>query len=435
MHNKQPVREVLKSVLLVLLVLASLFQTYLLVYRPPQFDRIVPADYLQAETEGIRKTIEEVFKPRAIVVHFGEESHTVYHPESDPYNDTWNRWRAASFGGLEVSSLLNSDIEKLQQQRKGVTIQFKQSLSVESLQTILSFEVDQQNLTSQIDSMLLTMDEPELTVSLYLMTADKRTIYQVRTTDLSAVDVNQMLSATSEPVRYSLYRNQFFIPAQPLPLTQYELAFAQVSVEQLWQRLFIDPNITRNLIEKDGTKIYTDGKRGLQLKDRDRYLIYSDPVAQFENRSKLNEDLLLGVSFINQHGGWNGEYILHNMKQAPDGGEHVYEFRQYFRSLPMIDPVYSWYGYQRLKMKNGVVSGYQRPLIQLEREPLTQQTISLPGGQQLIDKLDQLTLQKPLKLLYPAYKADLLEGGKVRLQPVWAVEWVDGKLQLLQNDR
>ena len=90
----------------------------------------------------------------------------------------------------------------------------------------------------------------------------------------------------------------------------------QYTPEQLQKSLFVDPGTSRNLLDRDGTEIYTDGKRGLQIYHGRHWMSYSDPVAPVETNAASQESLLVAVEFINRHGGWDGDYLMSEIEEG-----------------------------------------------------------------------------------------------------------------------
>ena len=419
--------ERLKTIALTILVLLSLLQTYVLVYRTPQFEQAVQSDYVQTEQADILLDVEQLLKPRMIVAHLGEQVHSVFYPQTPVYGNMLETWRQFTYKNLQKTDMTLEEFYDQREQRLALSLQFEQDLELGTIQTLFNVTVDQEFQSQPLFDMLFAAPDPvENKMHIWFVSQNKRHVYKCTETDMSESEFTEMMvNASLQPV-YRTYKNRFYIPEQPPTMTDVTMAYEKVEAAPLWQRLFIDPNITRNLTERDGTKIYTDGKRGLQIKNNGRYMVYSDPVAQQNYSGNLLESMRIGTQFINKHGGWSGDYLLHAMKVNVAEGESIYDFRQYYGSLPIIHPEESWFGYTRLKMKSGTVAGFQRPMVELTKAPKLDQEVLLPAGNELAARLDDLTKKAALRSLYPAYIAKW-SGETVRLSPAWAVETDDGK--------
>ena len=72
------------------------------------------------------------------------------------------------------------------------------------------------------------------------------------------------------------------------------------------KNLFFDPGVTRAISDRSGSQIYTDGKRGLQIEQNGKWISYTDPVAGQKLQDDESENVYAAITFINQHGGWDG---------------------------------------------------------------------------------------------------------------------------------
>jgi regulatory protein YycH of two-component signal transduction system YycFG len=206
-----------------------------------------------------------------------------------------------------------------------------------------------------------------------------------------------------------------------------QASYSEFTADQLKRNLFVDPSMTRYLVERDGTQIYTDGKRGLQLKSDTHWMNYSDPIsAPVGNSNDAKENLEYSIQFINQHGGWNGTYNYSRMSQSLITGPQTFLFRQYVNNFPLIGLAPNNFGYIKLVLQKGVVSAYERSLINIDNDSIVKKEAFLPGGK----TLDNLIQQYPKKLdivdVFPAYQVVVNKGKKVDLVPKWAVELKDG---------
>ncbi len=424
--------ERLKTITLTVLVILSLILTYVLVYKTPQFEQAVQSDYVQTEQADTLLELPQLLQPRMIVAHLGTGAHTVFYPQTPEYDNMVDMWRQFSYGNLQKTDMTLARFYETREQRLAMSIQFEQELEVETLQVLL-------NLTSEVelepqptfDVMFFAPNLLDNKMDVWLVSQSKGYVYKCMETDLTDTEFTEwMVNATLQPV-YRTYGQRYFVPEQANKWPVYQVAYEKVEAASLWQRLFIDPNITRNLTERDGTKIYTDGKRGLQIKNNGRYMLFSDPVAQQNYRGSALESMRSGVQFINKHGGWSGEFLLRAMNVNETDGESVYEFRQYFRSLPVVHRADAWFGYTRLKMKSGIVSGYQRPMVELSAQPKKVNDVSLVVGEALLLRLEELQKTGPLRAFEAVYDVQWLDDG-VRLTPAWAVQSNDGNWTLIQ---
>src|SRR5690606_39787445 len=69
-----------KSVVLALLVLASLWQSYLLAFQPGEYESIRESEYVAADIVGTQEKAEQLVFPTRIALHREDGRHTVLYP-------------------------------------------------------------------------------------------------------------------------------------------------------------------------------------------------------------------------------------------------------------------------------------------------------------------------------------------------------------------
>lgn len=77
-------KERLKTLLLVVLVLGSLVQSYVLIYRLPGSDSVVQSkdSYIRTEEMGPEEKPENLLYPDKMIIHLGEDKHTIFYPSN-----------------------------------------------------------------------------------------------------------------------------------------------------------------------------------------------------------------------------------------------------------------------------------------------------------------------------------------------------------------
>ena len=90
-------------------------------------------------------------------------------------------------------------------------------------------------------------------------------VYEAAQADLTVQDVDQLVDFGLSWTPYKMVDGRYYTPAKELNMVSMELPIGEYTVEQMQRSLFFDPSITRNIREKDGSEIYTDSKRSLQV--------------------------------------------------------------------------------------------------------------------------------------------------------------------------
>src|SRR5690606_4061199 len=118
--------------------------------------------------------------------------------------------------------------------------------------------------------------------------------------------------------------------------------------DQIENMLFPDPAITRNFPTSDGTDIFSDGKRVLEIDRSQLWMEFSDPMTAIHEDEASSQKLNTIVQFINRHGGWNGQFALEQIQIRPEQGGPRFVFRQYMSAYPhwypILDSTKSRYG-------------------------------------------------------------------------------------------
>jgi regulatory protein YycH of two-component signal transduction system YycFG len=145
-----------------------------------------------------------------------------------------------------------------------------------------------------------------------------------------------------------------------------------------------------------------------------------------DKSNDAKENLLSSIQFINEHGGWNGTYIYSRMSSDLGTGSQTFLFRQYVDNYPLIGLTPNNFGYIKLVLQRGVVSVYERSLINIDSNSIEKNASFLPGGKTLDNLIDQYAKKLEIVSVFPAYQVVVIKGKKVDLVPRWAVELKDG---------
>ncbi|UUZ87226.1 YycH family regulatory protein [Paenibacillus sp. P26] len=266
-----------------------------------------------------------------------------------------------------------------------------------------------------------------------LFTDTGNTIYEVQTADFTPKDMERYFANVGTD--YTPYKmspvGDYYLPTKPIAVPGYHLGYTQYTVDQLKRSFFVDPSVTRNLTERDGSEIYTDWKRGLQLKNEQHWMTYSDPVAPADSKNDLRENLLSAVQFINQHGGWNGTYALQKLPQRSLPGNQSFVFRQYYEGYPVVNLKNDNVGFMKIVLQKGIVSNFERSTLLPDTRSAKKTNYESPGGEALDEKLKQFTNKTPIYGVFPGYRTEVTDQT-LELIPGWMVELRDGSYEMVE---
>ncbi|OXM84552.1 YycH family regulatory protein [Paenibacillus rigui] len=425
--------EKLKTAVLVLLVALSLLQTYFLSYNSPKFDPLVQEEYVKADPIGSQATLEDLLFPNEIVMHMGNQLHTVLYPDTVTYNSVLDNVKQRTLDGFRKTTLatLGLNWDDVRNKQQGIEVRFRDGVPINVLQRVMQLKGELPADNDIITKIWIFAKDTKDEVRTILFTDTASTVYEVQKADISAKDIERFVTLEGVIPYKPMANGDYYLPTKPLSFPAYKLPYTSMSVDQLKRSFFVDPAITRNISERDGSEIYTDSKRGLQLKNDQRWMTYSDPVAPVDSKVDLRDNLLSAVQFVNQHGGWNGTYVVQKVPQRLLPANQAFIFRQYYGSLPVINQRSDNIGFIKMALQKGVVSSYERSTIIPEPKGVNKRDASLLGGEALDAKLEQYSKKTAVISVFPGYKP-VISDQTEELVPTWTVELRDGTYEFLE---
>lgn len=427
-------KERLKTAALTLLVAVSLVQSYLLIYRLPGTGSVVvsSAGYVRTDEMGEQQNVEDTLYPDRMIIHMGEDRHTIFYPNSAFYKLIYARIQARDFAAFQVQPISGTDWEKIATENPGIELSFGTGLPVPLLQKTMRLGADPAFETTNIDRIWIYTGSGEEKPRAFFFNADGRSVYEAKQLDLTVQDVLQHVEFGEEWTPYTPLKNHaLYVPSKPIVLAEAVLETDSFTSDQMQRNLFADPAVTRNIHEQDGSEIYTDSKRSLQIEDEARWMTYTDPAAAPAIRADASESVLSAVDFINQHGGWNGRYRaeLSGESGSNNDSDFSVRFQQYYGSLPILGSGTVRYGYMNLILQQGTVSFYERSLLETPDVGEQGPQYTLPGGETLIERITSIEQVHGHQVvdLYPAY-TPRMNGDTLRLVPGWAAVLSDGSI-------
>lgn len=428
-------KEKVKSWVLVLLVLGSLVESYYLIYRLPGTDSAVLSENLYVETDnmGPKEKVENLLYPDRMIIHMGGDKHTLFYPSSTFYNLILNRLKGRGFESFQRRSVQDFDWDKIRSDNPGIELSFGSGIPVTLLQRVMQLSPDSLFERESIDRIWIYNIKNDSKAHAVFFSTRGDIVYEAAKADLTIQDVQQHVDFGKDLPVYTVMNSDYYVPEEKVSLVEVEMPSDMYTIEQMQGNLFFDAGSTRYIPEKDGSKIYTDSKRSLQVDQEQNWMSYSDPAALPAGESTPAKDALEAVDFVNQHGGWNGTYRLAATEEGRQ--ERMVSFQQYYGtspygSYPIISQPQMQYGVINLELQQGTVSSYERSLMYVDETKSVKKIVELSGGDVLKNQLTQIGQASPIKDLTPAY-VPVVKGEKLQLHPVWRVTLNDGSVLTL----
>ncbi|MFD0674461.1 YycH family regulatory protein [Cohnella sp. GCM10027633] len=426
-----------KSLLLALLVVLSLVQSYLLAYSTPYMDAKINTDlnYVKAEPLGKEELVDNLIFPEQLVIHMGGDKHTVFFPGTKPfYDQILAKIRSRIFKGIQLYSVNSVDWDEVRREDKGVELRFPRGIPFDLLQRVFRIDGDFLFSGDSIDKIWIFASKGRDEVRTFFFSADGPNIYESLGADLTVGDVEGYVGFGQYWDSYSSTDGQLYVPDEPVArMLSMQVAFSRYSTDQIQENLFFDPGTTKTIQDSDsGPEFYTDNKRSLKIEPRSGWMSFTDTVAPTTNNdNEYIDDVLSAIEFINDHGGWNGTHALTKEIESDDAS--TVRFQQYYNGVPILPGPSLSLGYMQLAMQQGGVSSYDRSLLVLGDEATSKAQRQLPGGDALRTALGQVRATgKKIVSLFPAYRPTMKED-KLTIVPVWGIRLESGEVAILTD--
>ncbi|QSF45089.1 YycH family regulatory protein [Paenibacillus tianjinensis] len=423
-------KERIKTWVLALLVAGSLVESYYLIYRLPGSDSAILSENLYVKTDnmGPEEKVENLLYPDRMIIHMGGDKHTLFYPDSTFYDLILGRLKGRGFESFQRRPVQDFNWDQIRRENPGIELSFGAGIPVTLLQRVMQLSPDSLFEGESIDRIWIYNVKNDSKAHAVFFSTRGDIVYEAAKADLTVQDVQQHVDFGTNWMPYTAVNGDYYVPEQKLPLVEAELPSGMYTIEQMQSNLFFDAGSTRYIPEKDGSKIYTDSKRSLQVDQEQNWMSYSDPAALPAGDSTPAKDALEAVDFVNQHGGWNGTYRLASTEE--DKQERKVSFQQYYGSYPILSKPQLQYGVINLELQQGTVSSYERSLMYTEEDQAVKTLVNLPGGEELKVKLARISSSSPVKDLIPAY-IPVEQRESLRLVPVWRVTLEDGSVLTL----
>ncbi|MCR2805373.1 two-component system activity regulator YycH [Paenibacillus soyae] len=424
--------EKAKTTILIVLVALSLLQSYLLAYSMPGLGAAIRSEqnYVNPETLGTASSVENVIFPEEIILHKGGDKHTVIYPGTQFYEMILNqRIVGREFKGFQRSPASILDWDEVRKTDIGIELRFADGISVELLQKLLKLEGDLLFLNERIDNIWILKTEGTEEIRTFFFSSEEDIVYESVRADLTVRDVQDYVGFGEHLPEYRMTADGLYIPEEPFMATEMVFPYETYTPEQMQRSLFFDSSTTRAFVDRSGSQIFTDGKRGLKVEQGGLWINYTNPAATTSNETPLSENVYVSVNFINDHGGWDGTYRL--MSASPEEEAKYVTFRKYIEHYPVVDTPAFQYGHMQLTLQKGVITEYARSLITLGARSESRTPRWLQGGETVEDMLEHYPRRGEVTALFPALKSVLLEEGRLMFVPVWVVRLAGGAEEVL----
>ncbi|WP_339060783.1 two-component system activity regulator YycH [Tepidibacillus marianensis] len=362
-------KEKIKSILLILLVLNSIVLTWILIYYSPNDGNATISEYLPRFRFGKESSMQEIVQIKQIILHFGNNQHTIIYPESKAYPTFLQEIKKASFYDIALHQQ-PVDWKTIIESQKGIELILPGDLPQDVLSSILMISSPPQ-VFDQVNRIWVTSGVDNTTVVYFLSDHDDK-VYTAKTS-LSMKNMETLLTPNQTLPQYSYLLSQssakkaikkfYYLPEEELQIQIPRRTLVPISEDHLVQIFFLDPTGVRKVYDRKESQrmIYTDGSRSMQVYTGEHYLNYYQPVVNVQRNLDRVKDLKTGINYINQHGGWEGNYYLTSLKTI-GSRQWEFQFNQYMNGIPVREDDLMPH---QVQINNGSVSFVQIPTMLL----------------------------------------------------------------------
>ncbi|MDW7729018.1 MAG: two-component system activity regulator YycH [Bacillota bacterium] len=435
--------EKIKSLILIILVILSLFLTYQLWYGQQPAELVAEDVYERIVVER-PQPIEEVFNPAFMTIPV-ENGYYVLNDHEREFIDVWafisKSLQMPADELLIESSMITGEEGRL------LTLYFEPGLPTGPQmpwlkeypeKIVQEIKIITKNnglwlIAGDINDDLIYIESirdekmERLFTSLQSIYESERDLYFLLSEDMF-VSANDRELILPKPV---------FLPIDPVSMDRILLAHEVIDRDLVLKTFFVDYNLARVIEEKDGGLIYTDGEKGLRLTPVS--LEYSNPRLE-DSRATLSyaDALYNSNNLISYHGGWPDGLRLESLETS--GWGDALSFKAQWR-------IYN-NGYRLYTAIPTKIIFNDRGLVHYSRSLYTAQELYLAGNEayptavwhdalEAAVKLYEAELSGPgaairLEAMHLAY-AVLLTGNDYYGEPIWYIQ-LNGERYLLKAD-
>lgn len=416
-----------KTVLLNFLVVTSLVLSWLLVNSQPKYEYLHPAEYVEPLPVGDKMELKQLVHPRSIILHYGNESYAGVMKDSTHYRTIVGEMEKLYFYDLAQIELSDEQWKEIVQQKKAVEINYATEIPMSMMEELFTFRGKVGNMLPVAKRIIIYVDDADKETYALFMDQEGKRMLQARTT-ITPRDLDEIYLAVENevtalfPTELGDGRSLIYLPEAQITMKEFRYFYQPVPITQMLQVLFVDPSVTRQVTERNGTTIYTDGSKAVQLPPGYASIHFYDPLAESIASSSKDNHYHSVVNFINDHGGWNGFYMLERWKKPDSQEEEAYQFRQYVGAYPVYAAQSETFvGAIEVVANQSYIVEFHRSLLNLDTY-FDHKDVTIMSGKELQSRLGQLSLPlNRVKDLYLGYEARV-NDHHLLLTPKWVVE-------------
>ncbi|UII55933.1 two-component system activity regulator YycH [Cytobacillus spongiae] len=429
--------ENIKSIILTILVITSVFFTWSLWTYQPNYSKMDPSKTVEEIAVGDKKDLKKIVKPDRLLYHQkGSHFGTSDAVEIDKVIKELSKW---SIYELKYVSLEINEFTSFIHKEGNAEIIFPDSIPIELYKNVLEIK-DNENINFNFDRIVIqTEGQLKEDGVLYFVSYEDQRILKGRVTSSFVINFKEKYfrMASLLPNFQPLFSFQvtdqrtLFLPEGATSLYRYEYILDSLPLEKFKNALFRNPSLVQKNFSVTGEE-YTDSSNLMSVDFENRTISFVNPAEKNEYTISSNNLLQKSIEFVNQHGGWTDNYRYVGINEL----NQQVAFRIYD---PVGYPVFSREGISDIVLTWGEteINKYLRNNFSLDLQ--TEKTdVALWSGHKVLDYLlKQEDFNKDylqdIVLGYTMIKDS--QDPLIYLEPTWYYQYNNHWWPIVQDDR
>lgn len=399
-----------KSILLILLVIASVFLTWNLWTYQPKDDFNDTKNMHDVSISDQEEPID-LIKPMRFLYHVDDVHYgTVNDSDIDELIREMSLWTFYDIENPKIFSV--SQLQELSHANNRIEINYPDLIPFDSYKGVL--HIDTKTLPNDAFDRIvinLTNESQDGASSVYFINSIERKVYESHvnrdriTTLITKMNHNKTRYETYK--EYALSEGRlFFLPEQETEMTEFKFYSDYIDPDKFKYALFSDPSRVRRDILADGEK-FTDDKSMMNVNYLTNMILYINPGPD-SGAGNINQNssniLKRSIDFVNEHSGWTDNYRFFTLDELHQ--------RTIFQLFMEGRPVFNEQGMAEIRQTWGSKEIYQY------RRPYFSIDMLLPGQREVVLPSGELALKYLKKNIDIRLLEDLLIGYKLSKDPV-----------------
>ncbi|KKI89519.1 hypothetical protein WQ54_24455 [Bacillus sp. SA1-12] len=433
-------KESIKSAILVILVVISLFFTWNMWSLEPTLEEFEDETLFESvPIDETQRKMYEVITPQQLFFHSGDKHYSTINGSSA--NELWKEMQNWEYSNQRGSSTQGFEALVRGKNNQSLELRFFDEIPIETFQSMIKWEEETSSLFA-FDRIYLPVVKENEIQKIFFVSASEKEIVEASVNNLDASDFVADLFGKREGFQpYFVFQagedNEILLPENQMKVDNYQYFTEVIDDEKFKDALFSKPRIVKQDVNRntDETR-YTDATRELTINPAEHSVNFANPTLRISN--SVDDFTLFQQSFtyLNDHGGWTDRYVLFDINESVQEVSMIMSIQ----SIPVIRASNSsFYGPTMITLSWGQneIVNYTRPSYQLIHSISDDSTILMSGRkvEEIIRNVQQIDDLSQIYNIFIAYELGSSSDNEqiVTVSPVWCIKMKDGTLMKVEQ--